>query len=107
MRTKMHRTIILPAFLFGCETCCLTLRREHKLRVCQNRKLGKIFGPKRDKVTGEWRRLPEEELHNLYSSPNIIRVIRARRMRWAGHAASMPEMRQERNRPLERLRRRR
>jgi hypothetical protein len=78
------------------------LRKAHVLRV-----LRKIFGPKRDKVTGEWRRLHNEELYNLYSSPNISRVIKSSRMRGAGHEASMSEMRQERNRPLERPRRRR
>jgi len=77
------------------------------LRVFQNKVLRKIFGPKRKEATGEWRRLHIEELYDLYSSPNIKRVIRSRRMRWAGHVASMPEMIQERNRPLERPRRRR
>ena len=76
------------------------------LRVLQNRVLRKIFGPKRVEVTGEWRRLHNAELHNLYSSPNIRRVIKSSRMRLGGHEASMPEMRQERNRPLERPRRR-
>jgi hypothetical protein len=68
--------------MYGC-----TLREEHKLRVCENRGLRRIFGPKRDEVTGDWRKLHNEELHNLYSSPNIIRMIKSRRVRWAGHVA--------------------
>jgi hypothetical protein len=71
----------------------LTLREEPKLRVFQNRVLRRIFGPKRDGVTGGWIKLHNEELHNLYSSPSIIRVIRSRRMRWAGHVARMGEKR--------------
>jgi hypothetical protein len=60
-----------------------------RLRAFENRVLTKIFGPKRDEATGEWRRLQNEELNDLYSSPNIIRVIQSRRMRWAGHVARM------------------
>jgi hypothetical protein len=71
----------------GCETWSLTVRKEHKLRVLR------IFGPKRDRVTGGWRKLHNEELHNLYSSPSIIRIIKSRRMRWAGHVARMGEKR--------------
>jgi hypothetical protein len=71
----------------------LTLREEHRLRVFENRVLRRIFGPKRDEVTGRWRKLHNEELHNLYSSSNIIRVIISRRMRWARHVARMLEMR--------------
>jgi hypothetical protein len=72
----MYRTIILPVVLYGCETWCLTLREEHRLRVFENRRMRRIFGPKRDEVTGEWRRLLNEELNDLYcSSPNIIQVI--------------------------------
>jgi hypothetical protein len=74
----------LPVVLYGCETWFLTLREEHRLRVFENRVLRRIFGPKRDKVTGGWRRLHNEELNDLYSSPNIIQVIKTRRMRWAG-----------------------
>jgi hypothetical protein len=66
-----------------------TLREENRLRVFENRVLRRIFGPKRDEVTGEWRKLHSEELHNLYSSPNIIRQIKSRRMWWAGHVARM------------------
>jgi hypothetical protein len=73
----------------GCETWSLTLREEHRLRVFENRVLRRIFGPKRDEVTGDRRKLHNEELHNLYSSPNIIRMIKSRRMRWAGHVALM------------------
>jgi hypothetical protein len=65
------------------------LREECRLRVFENRVLRMIFGPKRDEVTGEWRRLHNEELYTLYSSPNIIRVIKSRRQRWEGHVARM------------------
>jgi hypothetical protein len=75
--------------LYGCETWSLTLREEHRLRVFENRVLRRIFGPKRDEVTGGWRKLHNEELHNLYSSPSIIRMIKSRRMSWAGHVARM------------------
>jgi hypothetical protein len=77
----------------GCETWSLTVREEHKLRVFENRVLRIIFGPKRDGVTGGWRKLYNEELHNLYSSPSIIRIKKSRRMRWAGHVARMGEKR--------------
>jgi hypothetical protein len=90
-KIKIHRTIILPFVLYGCKTWSLRLREEHRLRVFENRVLRRIFGPKRDEVTGEWRRLHNEELHDLYSSPNIIRVIKLRRMSWAGHVAQMSE----------------
>jgi hypothetical protein len=79
--------------LYGCETWYLTLREEHRLRVFENRVLRRIFGPKRDEVTGEWRKLHNEELKNLYSSPDIIRQVKSRRMRWAGHVARMGEER--------------
>jgi hypothetical protein len=71
----------------------LTLREEHSLRVFENKVLGRIFGPKRDEVTGGWRKLHNEELLGLYSLPSIFRVIEARRMRWAGHVARMGEVR--------------
>jgi len=69
------------------------LREERKLKVFQNMVLRRIFGPRRDEVTGEWRRLHNEELNDLYSSPNIVRVMKSRRMRWAGHVARMGEER--------------
>jgi hypothetical protein len=88
-----HKTIILPVVLYGCETLSLTLREEHRLTVFENRVLRRIFGPKRDEMTGGWIKLHNEELHGLYSSPSIVRVIKARRMRWAGHVARMGEVR--------------
>ena len=83
----------LPVVLYGCETWSLTLREETKLRVFEKRVLRRIFGPRRDEVTGEWRRLHNTELNNLYSSPNTVRVIKSSRMRWAGHVARMGEER--------------
>jgi hypothetical protein len=88
-----YGTIILPVVLYGCETWSLTLREERRLRVLENMVLRRIFGPRRDEVTGEWRRLHNEELNDLYCSPNIVRVIKSRRMRWAGHVARMGEER--------------
>ena len=75
--------------VYGCEAWSLTAREERKLRVFENMVLRRIFGPRRDEVTGEWRRLHNEELNGLYSSPNIVRVIKSRRLRWAGHVARM------------------
>jgi hypothetical protein len=115
VKIKIYKTIILPVVLYGCETLSLTLREEHRLRVFENRVLRRIFGPKRDEVTGGCRKLHNKELHGLYSSPSIVRVIKARRMRWAGHVARMGEMmgaynilvgRPEGRRPLGRPRRR-
>jgi hypothetical protein len=93
--------------LYGSETWSLTLREECKLRVFENRVLRRMFGSKRDEVTGEWRRIYQEELCALYFSPNIIRVIKSRRMKWAGHVARMgrgdvrtvPEGRREHEKP--------
>jgi hypothetical protein len=89
VKIKIYRTIILPVVLYGCESWSLTLREEYRLRVFENRVLRRIFGPKRDEVTGEWRRLHNREFYALYFSPNIIRVIKSRRLRWAGHVARM------------------
>jgi hypothetical protein len=93
VKIKIYKTTILSVILYGSETLSLTLREEHRLRVFENRVLSRIFGPKRGEVTGGWRKLHNEELHGLYSSPSIVRVIRARRMRWAGHVAYMGEVR--------------
>jgi hypothetical protein len=71
-------SVLLPAVLYGCKTWSLTLREEHRLRVFENRVLRRIFGPRRDDVMGEWRKVHSGELHNLYSSPNIIRQIKSR-----------------------------
>jgi len=87
----IYRTIILPVVLYGCETRSLTLREEKKLRVFENMVLRRIFEPRKDEVTGECRRVHNEELNDLYSSPKIVRVIKSRRMRWAGHVARMGE----------------
>jgi hypothetical protein len=113
LKVNICKTIILPVVLYGCETLCLILREECRLRVFENRVLRRIFGPKRDEVTGEWRKLQSWELDNLYSSPDIIWQIKSRRMRWTGHVACMGEERKctrfwwgkpEGKRPLERPR---
>jgi hypothetical protein len=114
LKIKLYKTVILPVVLYGCETWSLTLGEEHRLRVFENRALRKIFGPKREE-DGSWRKLHNDELHNLYSSLNIVRVIKSRSMRWAGHVARMGEGRgayrvlvgrPEGKRPLRRPRRR-
>jgi len=79
----------LPVVLYGCETWSFALREERRLRVFENRVLRRIFGPKRDEVTGKWRKLHNEELIDLYCSPSSVRVMKSRRMRWAGHVARM------------------
>jgi len=89
LKTNIYRTIIFPVVLYGCEPWSLTLRDERRLRVFENRVLRRIFGPKKDEVTGDWRKLHNEELNDLYSSPNIVLVIQSRRMRQAGHVARM------------------
>jgi hypothetical protein len=81
LKVKIYTTIILPLVLYGCDTWSLTLREEHRLRVFENRVLRGMFGAKRDEITGEWRKLHNGELHNLYSSPDIIRQMKSRRMR--------------------------
>jgi len=116
MMIKIHRTIILPVVLYGCETWSLTLKEERRLRMFENRVLRMILRPKRDEVTGEWRKLHNEELSDLHSSPNIILVIESRTMRWEGHVARIVEWRDvyrvmvgkpERKRPLSNPMRRR
>ncbi|KAJ4439081.1 hypothetical protein ANN_15038 [Periplaneta americana] len=115
LKVRIYKTVILPVVLYGCETWTLTLREEHRFRVFENKVLRKIFGAKQDEVTGEWRKLHNTELHALYSSPDIIRNIKSRRLRWAGHVARMGESRNayrvlvgrpEGKRPLGRPRRR-
>jgi hypothetical protein len=91
LNIKVHRTIILPVVLYGCETWSLTLRKERRLRVFENRALRRIFGPKRDEVTREWRKLQNKELNDVYCSHNNVMVIKSRRKRWAGHVARMGE----------------
>jgi len=93
LKIKIYRNIILPVVLYGCEAWSLILQEERKLRMFENMVLRRIFGPRRDEVTEEWRRLHKEELNDLYCSPNIVRVIKSRRMRWAGHVARMGEER--------------
>ena len=92
LKIKIYRTIILPVVVYRCETWLLTLREEHRLRVLENRVL-RIFGPKKDVVRGERRKLHHEDLNDVYSSPNIVWVVKSRRMRWAGHVTCMGESR--------------
>ena len=89
LKLKIYRTVILPVILYGCESWSTTLADEHKLRVFENKVLRKIYGPKRDEMTGEWRRLHNEELHGLYDSPDVVRIMKSQRLRWAGHVAWM------------------
>jgi hypothetical protein len=114
-KIRVYKTVVLPVVLYGCDTWSLTLREEQRLRVFENRVLRGIFGAKRDEVTGEWRRLHNEELNDLQSSPNIIPVIKSRIMRLAGPVACMGKKRcphtilvgrPEGRRPLGRPRRR-
>jgi hypothetical protein len=93
VKIRIYKTIILPVVLYGCETWCLTLREEHRLGELENKVLRRIFGPKRDVVTGELRKLHNEELHDLYSSSSIIIIIKTMRMRWAAYVAVMREKR--------------
>jgi hypothetical protein len=114
LKIKIYKTVILPVVLYGCETWSPTLREEHRLRVFENRVWRKIFGPKREE-DGSWRKLHNDELHSLYSSPNIVRVIKSRMLKWVRHVARMEEGRAvysvlvgrpEGKRPLGRPRRR-
>jgi hypothetical protein len=115
IKIRIHKTIILPEVLYGCDTWSLTLREEHRLKMFENRVLRRIFGPKRNEMTGDETQLHNDELHNLYSLPSISRMIKPRRMRLAGHVARMGENRYayrifvgkpEGKRPLRRSRRR-
>jgi hypothetical protein len=89
LKIKIYGNIILPVVLYECETWSLILWEERRLRVFENRVLWRIFGPKRDEVSGERIKLHNEKLHDLYSSPNIVQMIKSRRMRWAGHVARL------------------
>jgi hypothetical protein len=89
LKIRIYKIIILPVVLYGCKPWCLTLREEHRLWLFENKVLRRIFRPKRDQVTGGWRKLHNEELHDLYPSPSIIIIMKSRRMRWAGHVARM------------------
>jgi hypothetical protein len=89
LRIKIHKTINLPVVFYGCGTWSFTLREEHRSRVSENRVRRRVFGAEREKVAGGWRRLHNEKLHNLYASPNIVRVIKSRKTKWAGHVALM------------------
>jgi hypothetical protein len=93
LKIRIYKMIILPVVLYECETRSLRVREEHRLRVFEKRVLRRIFGPKRDEVTGEWRKLHNKEFHDLYSSPSIIRIIKSQRMRWAGSVARIGEKR--------------
>jgi hypothetical protein len=91
LKIKIYRIIILPVVLYGCEAWPMTLREESRMKVFQNRVMSRVFGSKRDDVTEEWKKLHNKELNDLYSLPNIVRVVKSRRMRWAGHGARMGE----------------
>ena len=93
LKIKIYRNIILSVVFYGCETWSLTLREERKLRVFENMVLRRVFGPRKDEVTWERRRLHNVELNDLYSSPNTVWLVKSRRMRWAGHVARMGEER--------------
>jgi hypothetical protein len=114
LNIRIYRTIILLVVLYGCETWSLILKEERRLRVFENRVLSRIFGPKRDEEIGEWRKL-HEELNGLYALPNTVRLLKSRRMKWAGNVARKREgksvyrllvLKPEGRRPLGRPRRR-
>jgi hypothetical protein len=90
---RIYKTVILPVVLYGCETWSLTVRQVHKLRMFENRMLRRIFGPKRDGVTGGWTKLHNEVPHNLYFSPSVIRILKSRMMRWTGLVARIGDKR--------------
>ena len=93
LKIKIYRAVILRFVLYECETCSLILRKERGLRLFENKVLRRIFGSKRDEVTGKWRKLHNDNLKELYSSSNIVRVIKSRTMRWAGRVARMGDRR--------------
>jgi hypothetical protein len=89
VKIKIYRTIILPVVSYGCETWSLILREECRPRIFGNRVLRRIFCPKRDNVTGDWRKLHKKALYVVYSAPDTIRVMKSRKLKWAGHVARM------------------
>ena len=113
LNIEIYKITILPVVLYGCEILSLTVKKGRRLKVFENRVLRRIFAPKRDEVTKEWRKLHNEELNDLYTSPKIVRVIKLRRMKWPGHVTCMGKRRgvcrilvgkPEGKGPLERLR---
>jgi hypothetical protein len=93
VKIRIYKTIILPVVLYGYETLSLAVWKEDRLRVFENKVLRRIFGPRRDEVTGEWRKLHIEGRHKLYSSLCMIRMIKSKRITWEGHVARMVEKR--------------
>ena len=91
LKIKVYRTIILPVVLYGCENWSLIFTEERKMKVFENRVLRRVFEPKKDEVTGEWRKLYNEELRDVYSLPNNERAVKSRRMKWSGHVARIKE----------------